>query len=148
MTQDQMPPISRRLHRALVGAYATHVRRRLREAVETEGLGEALDAGERWLADNLTDLLSLPFGQQGRGPLEIFQEAMRFPTDTLQRAGVEPVWRDPVAESALPGDVYDLAPASSRDLGEEVWEIHLAWGAAKAAALKRETPPGQDAAGR
>ncbi len=41
----------------------------------------------------------------------------------------------PVAASALPGDLYDLAPASSQSLGEEAWRAHLAWGAAKAAAV-------------
>ena len=51
-----------------------------------------------------------------------------------------------IAEAALPGDVYDLAPASTRDLGDEVWALHLAWGAAKAAAFKRRPapPPGDD----
>lgn len=135
-----MPEESRRLQRALVGAYGAHVRRRLGD-VEVAGLDETLEQGERWLASALAELLSLPFEDQRRGPLEIFQEAMDFPTRRLREAEVDPPARDPVAEAALPGDVYDLAPASSRDLGEEVWAIHLTWGATKAAAITSGPPP-------
>lgn len=131
-----MPEVSRRLAEALVVAYPEYVRRRT--PTEVPGLAEAIEAGADWLEGALAALLSLPFEQQSRGPLELFQEAMRFPTEALASAGVEPRRRDPVASSALPGDVYDLAPASSRDLGEEVWARHLAWGAAKARALAQE----------
>jgi hypothetical protein len=60
---------------------------------------------------------------------------MRFPTRALAEAGTPPVRRDPAAVAALPGDLYDLAPASSRPLGDAAWEAHMAWGAAKAAAM-------------
>ena len=43
---------------------------------------------------------------------------------------------DAVPNANLAANVYDLAPASSRDLGEEVWAAHLQWGARKAAALR------------
>ncbi|HVR31530.1 MAG TPA: hypothetical protein VMS74_02365 [Acidimicrobiia bacterium] len=101
-----------------------------------DGLTSALDAGEAWLTAELADLLALPFADQGRGPLEVFQEAMRFPTAALAAAGMPAAVRDNVTANALPGDLYALAPASSRDLGEEVWTAHLAWGARKAAALR------------
>lgn len=99
-------------------------------------LDRSLDEGESWLGSQLDELLSLPFADQTRGPLEVFQEAMRFPTDALAFGGIPAAHRDQVAANALPGDVYDLAPASSRDLGEEVWVAHLQWGARKAAALR------------
>jgi hypothetical protein len=102
----------------------------------TGEVDRSLDEGEAWLASQLEALLSLPFADQTRGPLEIFQEAMRFPTDALDAEGIPVVRRDQVAANALPGDVYDLAPASSRDLGDEVWVAHLQWGAHKAAALR------------
>lgn len=102
----------------------------------TDELVRSLDEGEAWLASQLGALLSLPFPDQARGPLELFQEAMRFPTDALAASGITAVPRDQVASNALPGDVYDLAPASSRDLGEEVWSAHLRWGVRKAAALR------------
>ena len=102
----------------------------------SEEIERSLDEGEAWLASHLDALLSRPFPEQPRGPLEVFQEAMRFPTEALATDGVPVAQRDKVAVNALPGDVYDLAPASSRDLGEDVWAAHLQWGARKAAALR------------
>lgn len=128
-----MVPESQRLLDALVATYSGFVRSRL--PATPEGIDEALAEGEAWLRSTLTDLLTLPFPDQRRGPLEVFQEAMKFPTETLREAGVETPRRDPPAETALPGDSYDLAPASSRDLGEEIWTIHLTWGATKARAM-------------
>lgn len=140
-----MPEQSRQLVEKLVEAYPFHVHERLGRDVE--GMEGAVEEGRRWLEAALTQLLSQSFAAQRRGPLELFQEALRFPTARLMAAGVDPVARDPVAESALPGDLYDLAPASTRDLGEEVWAIHLAWGAVKAAAITA-SPPQRDADAR
>jgi hypothetical protein len=132
----------------LVAAYRPHIRERL-EGLGIEappGLARALREGEAWLRQALTELLARPFADQARGPLEVFQEAMRFPTRALEEVGVPPARRDPAAREALPGDLYDLAPASSSSLGEEVWRAHLAWGAEKARAvapLVREAPARQ-----
>lgn len=133
-----MKQVARQLIEALVAAYPDHVLTRLGHE-DIPGLDEALAAGAEWLGATLEDLLSRPFREQRRGPLEVFQEAMRFPTDHLATLGRAPAERDPIAKSALPGDLYDLAPASTQDLGEEVWGRHLAWGAAKAADAL--TPP-------
>lgn len=126
------------LTRLLVAAFRPHVLRRLTlHGIDPpDRFDQAIDEGERWLASELEALFALPFASQPRGPLEVFQEAMVFPTRALEAAGASPTPRDPVARHALPGDVFDLAPASSRDLGDEVWEAHLRWGAEKAAALR------------
>lgn len=118
----------------LVAAYAPFVRAR----AESFGvdLAEALAAGEVWLRDQLTAELSRPYDQQRRGPLEIFQAAMSSPTEVLLAAGVEEPRRDAMAVRALPGDRFNLAPASSRDISDDVWTAHLGWGVTKAAAMK------------
>ena len=72
-----------------------------------------------------------------RGPLEVFQEAMRFPTEALAADGIPEPARDEAVARVLPGDVYDLAPASTRLLGDDVWAAHMVWGAKKAAAITR-----------
>lgn len=119
---------------AFVSAYPGHVAARCsRLGLETPSV--AVAEGQAWLRRELTELLAQPFSEQRRGPLELFQEAMRFPTEALVDAGVEAVQRSDVARAALPGDIFDLAPASSQDLGEEAWQAHLQWGAAKARAL-------------
>jgi len=127
------------LRDAFVDAYRGWVLGRVRDTglPEPEALAEVLDEGSAWLETELTALLALPFRDQRRGPLEIFQEAMQFPTGSLLEAGVSPVVRDEVAANALPGDLYGLAPAASHELGEEAWRAHLAWGAAKAADFVR-----------
>jgi len=128
------------LRKTFSGAYLPYVRDRLAGLgiPEPPGFDAALDAGHQWLESELDALLGLDFAEQRRSPLEVFQEAMRFPTAALQHAGVEPVSRDPAQQAALPGDSYDLAPASSQVLGEDAWRAHLAWGAAKARALAGE----------
>jgi hypothetical protein len=120
-----------------VAAYRPYVLSRLEELgiAVPPGMTDSLDKGERWLGAALEEMLVRPYPEQRRGPLELFQEAASFPTEALIEAGIAPVDRDPVAVSALPGDLYDLAPASSQSLGEEAWKAHLTWGAAKAAAL-------------
>lgn len=122
---------------ALVRAYRPHLLRLAegRGWVVDPALAGAIDRGEAWLSETLDELLSLPFEQQRRGPLEVFQQAMRFPTEALIEAGVDQAKRDAAVAAAIPGDVYDLAPASSAMLGEQVWQAHLAWGAEKAAAM-------------
>lgn len=119
---------------AFVEAYPRYVVRRC-DALGVPVPTDAVTEGGAWLRESLTELFRLPFAEQRRGPLELFQEAMRFPTAALEASGVEPVKRFEVAQTALPGDLYDLAPASSQDLGENAWHAHLRWGAAKARAL-------------
>lgn len=124
------------LRDALVEAYPSFVDDRLAElGVDRESVAEAVEEGRRWLMASLDELLSAPFERQRRGPLEVFQESMKFPTEALSQRGVPPTERDETTARILPGDIYDLAPASSSQLGEDVWRAHLAWGAAKARAM-------------
>lgn len=140
---DRLPVVTRNpagelLRSALVGAYPPYVAAVLkaRGTAVPEMLDDAVGEGVAWLDEALGALLALPFRDQARGPLEVFQEAMRFPTGALLAAGVEQPLRDEAAVSALPGDHYGLAPASSQDLGEDVWAAHIVWGAAKAGAFR------------
>lgn len=140
---DRLPIVTRNpegeiLRSALVGVYSPYVIAVLktRGTAVPEALDAAVEEGAAWLDEALATLLALPFKEQARGPLEVFQEALRFPTGALLAADVERPQRDEAAASALPGDHYDLAPASSQDLGEDVWAAHIAWGAAKAGAFR------------
>ncbi len=126
------------LQRALVAVYRPYVRR-VTQRLGVEVDQQAVDAGEAWLAHALQELLSRPYSDQPRGPLEVFQESLRFVGDSLAAAGVPAPTRDEGTIRALPGDRYDLAPPSTRELGRTVWEAHLRWGAAKASALSEGT---------
>lgn len=122
------------LQRALVAVfplYADRMVERFDVVVDAGPISE----GQAWLAQELEALLRLPYAEQRRGPLEVFQEATGYINEALASAGAVPKPRDGLAEEALPGDVFGVAPVSTRELGRTVWEAHLRWGAAKAAAL-------------
>jgi len=134
-----MDEVSRRLRNALVSALPPYLAGRIAECGWPQPADSVVDEARSWLAAELDGLLAMPFRDQRRGPLEVFQEALAGPTAALASDGVTPPRRDAAAEAALPGDTFDLAPASSAALGEEAWLAHLAWGAAKAAAITRPT---------
>lgn len=135
---------SQALRQALVDAYRPY----LASIAAAHDIAGAAADGERWLAMALDELLGAHLANQSRGPLEVFQEALRFPTEALAAAGVEPPPRSEAERAALPGDTYGLAPASSQVLGEEVWRAHIEWGAAKAAVLTTVCWFGRDLADR
>jgi len=140
-----MTPEAQKLRSTLVSAYPGHVKRVVadREIVVGRDLLDALDRGADWLDTELAALLSLPAMDQDRSPLEVFRGALSFPTAALLRAGVPAAERDAAAKTLLPGDVYDLTPGGSQQLGEEVRQAHLAWGAAKARAVVGGAEPEQ-----
>ena len=117
-------------------AFTPYLEQRLAER-GWPSLPDATQAGAEWLSGSLDELLALPYLLQRRAPLELFQEALAPANEALAAAGVVPPKRDTAAEAALPGDRYDLAPASSAALGEEAWKAHLVWGAAKAQSVTR-----------
>ena len=132
---------ARALTDAFVEAFGPYVRHRLGQLgiQAPDGFASVLDAASTRLQGSLEALLSQPYDTQTRGPLELFQEAMEGPTSALEASGAAPASRDEVARAALPGDIFDLAPASSRALGEDAWRAHLLWGAAKANAMRPES---------
>ena len=77
-------------------------------------------------------LLDADIDEQRSTPLSLLREAVRYPTEVLRAAGVEPVERDEMQERLLPDDVYDLAPATFADVDPALTEPGLRWGAAKA----------------
>jgi hypothetical protein len=139
MTEKATP----KLRRAFVSAYRPYLAGRMAELRREipDGWGDALAEGEAWLDRELTRLLATDPAGQARGPLELFQEAMRFPTRVLTAAGYQEAERDPITVVALPGDLFDLAPATSQVLGEDAWRSHLAWGTVKAAAVTSGVAP-------
>lgn len=80
----------------------------------------------------LRDVLRQPLPNQRVGPLEIVRDAVRFPTEVLEAAGVAPVVRDPFAMRNFPDDIYELSPAAFSDVHEDLHDLGIAWGAAKA----------------
>ncbi len=106
--------------------------------LESGWLDDARAAGERAREEvgaRLRSLLAQDVDEQRTNPLGVIRTAVRYPTEVLQRAGVPPVVRDDFLESTFADDVYGLAPASWRDLGDEVHEAGIVWGAWKASTV-------------
>jgi hypothetical protein len=95
----------------------------------------AVEAGRRAAAEvgpAVRDLLSTDVDEQRANPLAVLRRAVRYPTEVLRAAGVEPSRRDEFAERAFPEDVYDLTPATWADVDPLLHERGIVWGAAKA----------------
>ena len=83
------------------------------------------------------ELLMRDIDEQSGTPLTILRDAVRYPTEVLDRIGVTAVVRDDFARRAFPDDRYDLTPASFAEIDESLHEPGLAWGAAKAFVHRR-----------
>ncbi len=111
-----------------------------RGEVPPEVASDAARAGQearREVAGRVRSLLEQDIDAQTTTPLAIVREAVRYPTAVLRRAGVPPVERDEFAEARFPEDDYGLTPASWAEVGPELAELGMAWGAAKAMAHRR-----------
>jgi hypothetical protein len=107
---------------------------------------EAAAAGARARAEvipRLRDLLALDVDAQWTNPLAIIRTAVVYPNEVLANAGVAPVDRDDYDARINPDDLYDLGPATFADLGPDVHERGLLWGAAKAHVHLRRRRPAQ-----
>ena len=124
------PALSAQLRRVLLEAFPDYVAQKLQElgvAVPDEVAERAatvLDGLLMRLEDSPRDL--------GESPLELVRIATEPITEALLAAGAAPVERDAQAVQLHPDDVFDLYPATSRDLGEEVWRVHMQWGLERA----------------
>jgi hypothetical protein len=102
-----------------------------------EQLAAAADAATRRVVRELGTLLAADPASQRATPLEVVRGAAREPTAVLAAIGVPAVVRDEFEERALPEDRYGLAPHAFADLGDEgLGPLQLAWGLAKASALR------------
>ena len=127
---------------ALDGAIAPWVERSVvrlvtayRGEVPPDVLASARDAGRRARVEvgaELRAFLALDVDRQATNPLAILRAAVRYPTAVLRDAGVPPVRRDEFKEQAFPDDVYDLVPATWKDVDPSLQEPGIVWSAWKA----------------
>ena len=100
----------------------------------------AMGAGEAAAADiggEVARLLAADIDDQRENPLALLRRAVRYPTEVLIAAGVEPAERDDFAVERFPDDIYDLTPASFADIHPDLQTPGLEWGAAKAFVYRR-----------
>jgi len=97
------------------------------EAARAAGVAAAADVSVR-----LRALLAQDVDEQRTNPLSVLRGAARYPTAVLVAAGATPPRRDEFDERAFPHDVFGLGPVTWRDLGDDVHEAGIVWGAWKA----------------
>lgn len=133
-----------RLISAIVAAFPGYIRDRLDRIGVAAGstVEEAVAAAGLGLRRRLSDLLAQPSAEQTDSPLELVRAATRSVTDELVEMGLRPPTRDAWLSDQYPEDVFDLYPASSQDLGEEAWRLHLEWGKTKARTVAGVVPAG------
>lgn len=83
----------------------------------------------------LQNLFSRDVEEQRTNPLQVLREQARVLTDLLTELGADPVVRDEFDRTAFPDDVFGVGPHTWRDLGDEVHEAGITWGAWKAATV-------------
>ncbi len=97
------------------------------DSVTKAGAAAAADVGRR-----VRELLELDIDEQWTTPLTLIRSAITYPTAILVEAEAPVVARDEQARRFHPDDIYDLTPASFAELGPEIHQLGLSWGAAKA----------------
>lgn len=89
------------------------------------------------LAPQLIHLLSTDIDEQRQSPLALVRRHMHPLTAHLAELRAAPAIRDPYDVEAFPADVFALGPKAWSDLGDDVSDAGLRWGAAKAMAHRR-----------
>ena len=120
------PWVEREVARIMT-AYFGQVSPDVAEAAHDAGVEATVVVTER-----LRAVLALDVEAQPTNPLSILRDAVRYPTGVLRVAGVPPVRRDDFRARVFPDDLYDLAPATWRDVDERLHEPGIIWGAWKA----------------
>lgn len=97
----------------------------------------ASERAVRELVPVIRDLLARDVDEQWTTPLALVREAVRYPTEVLAECKVPTVARDRFVGERFPNDVYALTPANLSELGENVADLAIIWGANKAWEHKR-----------
>lgn len=140
-----VPDYPQRLHDAVVASVPRWIERITLLACEGQSIDrrEAVKAvlsnvktdTQAFVQDQLGVLLSTDVDQQRTNPLEVLRVSTRFATAALRDAGVPTPARDEFQQRLDPDDEYLLGPMSWIDLGEDVHEAGIEWGAWKAATV-------------
>ncbi len=140
-----LPDYPRRLHDAVVASLPQWIERVTLRACEgaTVDKRDAVRAvlshvqadTQVFVHEQLGALLSTDVDQQRTNPLEVLRASTRFATVALRNAGVPAPARDEFQQRLDPDDEYLLGPMSWIDLGDDVHEAGIEWGAWKAATV-------------
>ena len=84
---------------------------------------------------DLMALLSVDVDAQRTNPLQVLRGSTLMATALLIEAGIPPAQRDEFEVRSMPDDMFALGPLTWRDLGDDVHDAGIEWGAWKAAMI-------------
>jgi hypothetical protein len=125
-----------RLQQAITGAIRPWldavIESRLPDTAISAQLAETLDDITTAVDRSIVELINADVDEPLSGPLERIRREVEPLNDAFDRLGVPPPHRDAVDVRMRPADRFALGPMTFRDLGDEVHEAGITWGAAKA----------------
>ena len=104
------------------------------EIVTTKVAGVAR-ATQAQVQIDLMALLSVDVDAQRTNPLQVLRGSTLMATALLIEAGIPPAQRDEFEVRSMPDDMFALGPLTWRDLGDDVHDAGIEWGAWKAAMI-------------
>ena len=104
------------------------------EIVTTKVAGVA-HATKAQVQIDLMALLSVDVDAQRTNPLQVLRGSTLMATALLIEAGIPPAQRDEFEVRSMPDDMFALGPLTWRDLGDDVHDAGIEWGAWKAAMI-------------
>lgn len=128
---------SRDLLRAVEKSFGPWFRGRLREIAGREDarLDAAADRANAWVSSELASLLATDPEEQRTNPLQLLRTAARIASPVLHELNLPVPSRDEFESRAMPEDEYGIGPLAWIDLGDDVHEAGITWGAWKAATI-------------
>ncbi|MEY3588820.1 MAG: hypothetical protein RJA47_1416 [Actinomycetota bacterium] len=102
---------------------------------ETAALAAAVVSAADEARDGLCALLATDVDEQRQNPLHVLRSSIRPVTRFLRTLGVPENTRDEFEMRAMPDDSYAIGPLAWIDMGEDVHEAGISWGAWKAATV-------------
>ena len=101
----------------------------------TSALVDVVEKTFQEVSKNLFSLLATDVDIQQSNPLHILRTSTNSATQMLQGLRVSEAQRDEYEVRAMPDDIFAIGPLTWRDLGEDVHEAGISWGAWKAATI-------------
>jgi hypothetical protein len=101
----------------------------------TSALADVVEKTFKEVSKNLFSLLATDVDAQQSNPLHVLRSSTSTATHMLKGLRVPEAQRDEYEVRAMPDDVFAIGPLTWRDLGEEVHEAGISWGAWKAATI-------------
>ena len=101
----------------------------------TSALADVAQHTLQVVSKDLFSLLATDVDAQQSNPLHVLRTSTASATQLLQSFGATPARRDEYEVRAMPNDVFSIGPLTWRDLGEEVHDAGISWGAWKAATI-------------